>query len=395
MQELQTTENIEEYDLEMEAAVQKNIEDKRAHWHIPYHGNMKEDRPNGVFRLLGGQLNSAATARTSNRCITDLDRIIKKWDVQGGGFLEVGMNWSCLPRTQQLDSWFQASHEEVRTSTAHNKNENESIGQPGGIGLFACKELMQYICSSSSNTRKLGRWNSWSVYADSNHRTRIVVAYQVSVNKSDKKTIYCQHKRHILEKGLGIKLETRELFQKDLLRAILEWQAQGEQIIVFIDMNKHVLTGTLAQEFFRLGMVEATHTQWHGEEPHTYIDGSAPIDGVYHSPNLEVTAIAQLSFHEGVSNHCMVLVDVTTRLAIGQQEFRVVRLLAWKLSTKNKASTKTYLKRMVMEFERHKLVNRQHGIIAELGKGLITAHIQEAMETLDVQKTEIQRSCES
>ncbi len=160
-------------------------------------------------------------------------------------------------------------------------------------------------------------------------------------------------------------------------------------------MNEHVLTGTLAQEFFRLGMVEATHTQWHGEEPHIYIDGSAPIDEVYHSPNLEVMVIAQQSFHEGVSNHCMVLVDVTTRLAIGQQEFKVVRLIAWKLSTKNKASTKTYLKRMVTEFERHKLVDHHHSIIAELGKGPITAHIQEAMEMLDVQKSEIQCSCES
>ncbi len=85
---------------------------------------------------------------------------------------------------------------------------------------------------------------------------------------------------------------------------------------MFIDMNEHVLTETLAQEFFRLGMVEATHTQWHGEEPHIYIDGSAPSDRVYHSPNLEVMAIAQLSFHEGVGNHHTVIVDVTTRLAI-------------------------------------------------------------------------------
>jgi hypothetical protein len=108
-----------------------------------------------------------------------------------------------------------------------------------------------------------------------------------------------------------------------------------------------------------------------------------------------VSGIVQLSFHKGVGNHQTVLVNVTTRLAIGQQEFRVVRLLARKLSTKNKASTKTYLKRMVTEFDRHKLVDHQNSIIAELGKGMITAHTQEAMETLDVQKIEIQRSCKS
>jgi hypothetical protein len=215
--EPQTTKKTEDYNLKMEAVVQNNIEDKRARWHVPCHGNMKEDRPDGVFRLMEGQPNSAATSRTRDRWITDLDRIIQKWDVQGGGFSEVGINWSCLPRTQQLDSWFWASHEEVRTSTAHNENKSKSVGQPGGIGLFACKDLMQYICSSSSNTRKLGRWNSWSVYADSNHHTRIVVAYQVGANKLGEKTIYCQHKCHILERGLGINLEPRELFQKDLL----------------------------------------------------------------------------------------------------------------------------------------------------------------------------------
>jgi hypothetical protein len=103
-QEPQTTKNIEDYDLEMEAVVQNNIEDKRAWWHVPCHRNMKEYISDGIFRLMGGQLNSAALSRTRDRRITDLDRIIQKWDVQGGGFSEVGINWSCLPRTQQLDS---------------------------------------------------------------------------------------------------------------------------------------------------------------------------------------------------------------------------------------------------------------------------------------------------
>ena len=117
------------------------------------------------------------------------------------------------------------------------------------------------------------------------------MAYQVGTNKTGEKTIYCQHKRHILQRGLGINLEPRELFQNDFLHAITELKAQGERIIVFIDMNEHVLTGKLAQEFFKLGLIKATHMQWQGDEPHTYINGSVPIDGVYHSPNLEVTAL--------------------------------------------------------------------------------------------------------
>jgi hypothetical protein len=66
----------------------------------------------------------------------------------------------------------------------------------------------------------------------------MVVAYQVSMEKFGEKTIYQQHKCHIFEKGLGINLEPRDLFQRDLLRALLEWLGQGERIIIFID-NRH------------------------------------------------------------------------------------------------------------------------------------------------------------
>ncbi len=112
-------------------------------------------------------------------------------------------------------------------------------------------------------------------------------------------------------------------------------------------MNKHILTGVLPTALQDIGLVEATHTRWQeGTEPNTYIDGSAPIDGVYHSPKLEVTAFTQLSFHEGVGDHRTVLVDNTTLLVIGQQEYKIVRPAVHKLTNRKKESTKNYLKDM-------------------------------------------------
>ncbi len=87
------------HNIKMEALVQNSVNSETEQWHVPRIGNLHEHRSDGVFRLLGGQLNSAASTRACNRCITDLGRIIIKWDVQCGGFLEVGMNWRRFSRT--------------------------------------------------------------------------------------------------------------------------------------------------------------------------------------------------------------------------------------------------------------------------------------------------------
>ncbi len=72
-----------------------------------------------------------------------------------------------------------------------------------------------------------------------------------------------------------------------------------------------------------MGLVEATHQHWRTLEPHTFIGGVDPIDGVWHTPDLEVSALVQLSFHEGLGDHRTVLVDIITQSAIGKHEFRV------------------------------------------------------------------------
>jgi hypothetical protein len=95
-----------------------------------------------------------------------------------------------------------------------------------------------------------------------------------------------------------------------------------------MDMIEHIISGSLAQELQWLGLVEATNKVWQDEEPHTFVFRRSPIDGVYHTPDLEVAGVTLLSFHESMGDHCTILVDITTRSAIGQQEHKIVCLSA-------------------------------------------------------------------
>ena len=98
------------------------------------------------------------------------------------------------------------------------------------------------------------------------------------------------------------------------------------------------MDGTLPRRLFELGLVEATHQTWTNNTlPNTHIDGSIPIDGLYHSQELEPSTM-QLSFHEGVGDHRTLIVDVTTRSLIGMDKFKIIRPTARRLVSTNLAS---------------------------------------------------------
>jgi hypothetical protein len=207
---------------------------------------MPQDRPEGVFQLLGGNLNSASSRNVCNCKISDILRLIETWDVQCGGFSEVGLERRNISCSKQLNSWFRSGTDTYCTLVANNHQEYvpTSIWQQGGIALFAGKEVWQYISCTEKDFRDLGRWNLRVIQLDPSHRTRLVVAYQVGQAwQSGIQTIYQQHARYMSCPGL---LGTpRELFQADIISSITRWVKKGDRIILFIDMNNHILTGNL------------------------------------------------------------------------------------------------------------------------------------------------------
>ncbi len=142
----------------------------------------------------------------------------------------------------------------------------------------------------------------------------------------------------------GLLGNPRELFQANILAAITRWIKSSDRIILFIDMNEHILTGNLPRELLPLGLQEATHEHWEDLEPCTFVYGNGkPINGVYHTLDSTIMALMQLSFHKGVGDHRTVLVDISNESAIGKFERRVVPPKARCLVTRNDNSVKAYL----------------------------------------------------
>jgi hypothetical protein len=114
------------------------------HWHILRLGSMSQQQPEGVFRILGGQLNSALSSEVRLGKAGDIIRLIKDWEIQGGAISEVGVNWGTFPSSANLASWFWEDIQDMRMHTSHNKHKGVAHHQPGGTATFACMELVRY-----------------------------------------------------------------------------------------------------------------------------------------------------------------------------------------------------------------------------------------------------------
>ncbi len=51
-----------------------------------------------------------------------------------------------------------------------------------------------------------------------------------------------------------------------------------------MNMNEHVLHGTVVCCLSRMSLIEVTHGIWGDKEPPMYIGGMEPINGVWHNP---------------------------------------------------------------------------------------------------------------
>ncbi len=213
-------------------------------WYVPRLGTMPQIPPEGVFCLVGGNLNSASSKEVRERKFSNIHCILETWDIQGSRVSEVGIDWRKLPQTKGLTTWFRMAHDKYWTFAAHNKNKDvpTTIRQQGGIAISAGKELQQYIAWSASNFRNIGRWNSWIIQCNPSHRTRMVVAYQVGkTSQIGLRTIFQQHKCYMQCHRLHG--TPQELFRSDFVSAISSWLDHGDRIIVLLILMNTFSTG--------------------------------------------------------------------------------------------------------------------------------------------------------
>ena len=357
-QEQQNEINIDRKIIEHEAK-RLAIQYERAH--VPRLGSIAATKPDGSWRWMYCQLNGCATREIRARKVEEMTQLAQKYDVDGIVAAELGYNWSTVASSKNFASWFEVDRE-TRSSTSHNiHGPRTSEHQQGGTGIMLFNEILQFAKKPAGDFRKLGRWTSWLFYVNPEHKFRVIVAYNLgSAKPKGLKTQYQQHLSHIQNKNL--QCDPRTLFRRDFEKQLKIWRKAGERLLLFMDANEHVLDGPLnkmlAQE--EIGLNEISHKNWpEGEEPNTFIDGTIPIDGTYATDDVEEEInMVSLSFHESAGDHKTVILDISTRAAIGKFQSKIVRPSTRRLTTKQPVSVDSYNGIVEDHFKKHRIIER-------------------------------------
>jgi hypothetical protein len=189
------------------------------------------------------------------------------------------------------------------------------------------------------------------------HTTRIVVAYRTGSRKlKGLRTVY-QQQVHYMQlhnlKGLP-----QQLFDKDLLHQCKLWRKSGERIILLMNANEHVLKGKFNKALTSAGlnMEEFTHKCWGPNQPYTHINGSIPINGGYKLSEIEVMNICMLPFLDCPGGHRAFIINVSTRLLLGEFCYKICRPVSHRLITSQQSLVNKYNRIVREQFARHRIV---------------------------------------
>ena len=329
---------------------------------VPRIGNLAQDRPDGVWRIAYCQLNNISGSDVRRRKLKSLAEVVEEFDVDGISLCEVGVNWN-HGRGHSLKSWSTPYFtQEIKCTTANNiHGPKVSLSQPGGTGIILTQSLFEYARETESDPRGLGRWTSWKLAHVPEHTTRIVVAYCpcTGTNRTGLKTVHRQHLNYIQSENID--RTPYQLFFDDLIAQLRKWRCQNERLILCIDLNEHSLNGKIARRLRSddIELNECTHSFWPDQcEPNTHIDGSQPIDGIFATPDIDVTNCLLLSFHESIGDHRTAILEFTTKSAIGRYQGKIVRPSSRRLTLRQPGAVKSYNSTIHEQFNIHCIPQR-------------------------------------
>lgn len=345
------------------------------------------------------QTNSFSSGGAREAKIRKVIALIEKHEVDGVTFCESGINWSVGPSSRDLKSFFDPYMErEIRTVSAHNTHgPRVSPFQQGGVSILLTHSLLQYARRHTTDFRDLGRWTSWTLAHNPDHRTRIVVAYNPGHFRAGPKTVYQQHMTYINRHRINSTPYT--LFVSDLVQQLSTWIAAGDRILLFIDANEQVTDGPIYRALSGINMKEITHKYWEpGIVPHTHISGTKAIDGIFATHDIEVTGLLELSFDESVGDHRTMIIETSTASTIGRFQGNIVRPSSRRLTTKQPRVMEAYNNRLERQYKSHRIQERLTKLLSQTlasGKRIIDQHTTDQIHSIHNEMDEYKTNAES
>ena len=259
-----------------------------------------QPKQDDVFRVGFQNISNLSEQKNTAKSRQSISYIVQKqYDV----FMmaEVGLAWKLVALG---DQWFErvfGKFRSIRSCFAYNKTEMQqtTVLQSGGVGIIAVDDTSHRVILQGRDETGLGQW-AWLKLQGRQGVTIIAVTVYRPCDSPGPSTVNQQHRRYFA-KQKRIE-EPREALYTDLFTEITKWKLEGSQIILGIDANEDIRTGSTADFFRAAGMKEAIidrHQELSPPATHNRNQSRQPIDGIWVTPGLTAVAAGYEAFGKG------------------------------------------------------------------------------------------------
>ena len=286
---------------------------------------------------------------------------INKYEIDFYALAEVNVNWSLVPRTDNLytkcNEWFEHS----RISTSHNTlMRTKKRYQPGGVAIIGSGDLSLQVQKCTKDDRLMGRWCSMPLAGKRGSITRIISVYVTSIPTSQHSLgcvkVYAQQQASLLK--LKSTQTVEEAFWTDFWIAIDSYLENGEKLIICGDWNEDLYNQEFFKEFKNRNLIPAVITEHTSRAPPTHANGSVPIDEIFVSASLDIQACGFLEQGRNGGDHRPVWIEVFKEDALGTSLPPVATYAARRLKMADQRIVAKYNKILEEQFEKYDIYNR-------------------------------------
>ncbi len=315
------------------------------------------------FQNIGGFSTTANRAKDDIICGE-----ISKFEFDIFGMAEINVDWRLSREDEKLYTRTKEGWEQLHLSFTFNTTAAPIKHQQfGGTAIFSLSKASHRVISKGQDESNLGRW-CWTRYRGKQDQSlRIISAYRPNP-PGGPFTVYAQHRQQF--NMMNDNRCPRIAFLQDLCKEIESFKELGDHIMLLVDGNSNMCRSDLQEQLTNCQLTEV-FLQKHGlQGPSTYRRNNQriPIDGIWTSPNLTITAGGYFTYDEVFINtgHRFLWIDISYIQAFGHKMQQIIKPSARRLHCRDPRLVKNFNRLYESFILKHNLLNRTKQLLEQI-----------------------------
>jgi len=355
---------------------------------------LTKDINHNCVRFAFQNINGIPLQTTGPFKIECIKLVIKDYNLAYLGVQEVNCHEKILPPSLQWKRRFTQINTRAATN-AHSHSTRRVLH--GGTAHFLSDELNLRQIDNGADTSGLGRWVWTLLRGRQGIQVRVISGYRpVGDNSNCPFTVFSQHELYFNSQQHATYRNPRTAFFEDLDTEMQSWIQRGDQVILGMDANDDIRTGLTETWTSAWGLVNALH-RCHPSLSHVATcsknTSNTPIDGIWCSPGLEVTAGGMTGFSDlyPYSDHRLLWIDISSSSLFGFQAPTPAKRPTNSLPVKDPKAMRRYNNYVKSQFALHRIPEKTFALEQKAQTGDFTLHDAREYDRLLIIQHDIRR----